>query len=99
MTQRQFLGLEYVHICSNRHIMHEAPFHTYVSYLPMAHVLELTLELFFCFGGVRLGYASPFTLTISAPGLARGQKPDIKLLRLTVICIVPLVWIGMSKEV
>ena len=50
MTQRQFLGSIRALFVLVRHIMHEAPFHTYVSYLPMAHVLELTLELFFCFG-------------------------------------------------
>nr|XP_046917028.1 LOW QUALITY PROTEIN: long chain acyl-CoA synthetase 9, chloroplastic-like [Dermatophagoides farinae] len=99
MTQRQFLGSIRALFVLVRHIIHEAPFHTYISYLPMAHVLELTLEVFFCVGGVRLGYASPFTLTDSAPGLARGQKPDIKLLRPTVMTTVPLVLDRIIKEV
>lgn len=50
MTQRQFLGSIRALFVLVRHIIHEAPFHTYISYLPMAHVLELTLEVFFCVG-------------------------------------------------
>lgn len=50
-------------------------------------------KFFFVFfaGGVKIGYASPFTLTDSAPGLVPGQKCDIKLLKPTVITAVPLV--------
>ncbi|KAI2808186.1 Long-chain-fatty-acid--CoA ligase 4 [Blomia tropicalis] len=80
-------------------IIDEAPIHRYISYLPMAHVLELTVESFFFFGGVEIGYASPFTLTDSAPGLASDQKCDIKLLKPTVITAVPLVLDRILKEV
>lgn len=65
----------------------------------MAHVMELTLEIFFFVGGARLGYASPFTLTDSAPGLCAGQVPDIKLLKPNVMTAVPLVMDRIIKEV
>ena len=50
-------------------------------------------------GGVKIGYASPFTLTDSAPGLAPGQKCDLKLLKPTVMTTVPLVLDRILKEV
>jgi long-chain acyl-CoA synthetase len=50
-------------------------------------------------GGVKIGYGSPFTLTDSAPGLVRGQKCDIKLLRPTCITTVPLVLDRIRKEI
>ena len=50
-------------------------------------------------GGVKIGYGSPFTLTDSAPGLAPGQKCDLKLLRPTVMTTVPLVLDRILKEV
>ena len=50
-------------------------------------------------GGAKLGYASPLTLTNSAPGLDMGQKCDIKLLRPTVMTTVPLVLDRILKEV
>ncbi|XP_054159257.1 long-chain-fatty-acid--CoA ligase 4-like [Oppia nitens] len=73
--------------------------HTYIAFLPLAHVLELTIEFFLFYGGVRIGYASPFTLTDSAPGLAAGQKCDIKLLKPTAMTTVPLVLDRILKEV
>ena len=76
-----------------------APDHTYIAYLPMAHVLELTIELFLFFGGVRIGYGSPFTLTDSAPGLAKRVPSDMKLLSPTVMTCVPLVLDRILKEV
>jgi len=76
-----------------------APDQTYIAYLPMAHVLELTVELFLYFGGVRIGYGSPFTLTDSAPGLAKKVPSDMKLLSPTVMTCVPLVLDRILKEV
>ena len=36
---------------------------TYIGYLPLAHVLELSAELSCLFKGVRIGYSSPQTLS------------------------------------
>lgn len=50
-------------------------------------------------GGVRLGYASPFTLTDTAPGLCHGEKSDIRLLKPTIMITVPLVLERIVKEI
>ena len=55
-----------------RDVLMDGPNHTYIAYLPQAHILEATLELFLFLGGVKLGFATPFTLNESAPGLAEG---------------------------
>ncbi|CAG2179024.1 unnamed protein product, partial [Oppiella nova] len=73
--------------------------HTYVAFLPLAHILELTQEFFYFYTGIRIGYSSPFTLTDTAPGLARGQTSDIKLLKPTIMTTVPLVLDRLLKEV
>ncbi|CAG2117963.1 unnamed protein product, partial [Medioppia subpectinata] len=80
-------------------VIQESRSHIYIAFLPLAHVLELTIEFFLFYGGVRIGYASPFTLTDSAPGLVKGQKCDIKLLKPTVMTCVPLVLDRIIKEV
>ncbi|CAG2173145.1 unnamed protein product, partial [Oppiella nova] len=73
--------------------------HTYVAFLPLAHILELTQEFVYFYIGIRIGYSSPFTLTDTAPGLARGQVSDIKLLQPTIMTTVPLVLDKLLKEV
>lgn len=82
-----------------RSIIHDGPSHTYIAYLPQAHVLELCIELFLFLGGVKVGYATPFTLNESAPGLAEGVKCDLQLLKPTVMTTVPLVLDRMQKEI
>lgn len=70
----------------------------YVAYLPQAHVLEASIELIAFVGGARIGFATPFTLNESAPGLADGVKCDLKLLKPTIMTTVPLVLDRMRKE-
>ncbi|KAF7495192.1 Long-chain-fatty-acid--CoA ligase 4 [Sarcoptes scabiei] len=82
-----------------RDLMFTGPEHTYIAYLPQAHVLEMSLELFLFLGGVKIGYATPFTLNESAPGLADGEICDLKLLKPTVMTTVPLVLDRMQKEI
>lgn len=50
-------------------------------------------------GGVKIGYSTPFTLGDSAPGLARGQQSDIKILHPTIITAVPLVLDRIRNEI
>ncbi|OTF70648.1 hypothetical protein BLA29_009423, partial [Euroglyphus maynei] len=71
-----------------RDVIMTGPKHTYIAYLPQAHVLEFSIELFLFLGGVKVGYATPFTLNESAPGLAKGQICDLQLLRPTVMITV-----------
>lgn len=78
--------------------MEEPEKHIYVAYLPQAHVLEASLELIALLGGCRLGFATPFTLYESAPGLAEGEICDLKLLKPTIMTTVPLVLDRMRKE-
>ncbi|CAG2100424.1 unnamed protein product [Medioppia subpectinata] len=73
--------------------------HSYMSYLPLAHILGFTFEMFLLFGGVRIGYSSPFTLTDTSPGLAKGQLGDARLLQPTSMTAVPLVLDRILKEI
>lgn len=82
-----------------RDVIMTGPSHTYIAYLPQAHVLEFSIELFLFLGGVKVGYATPFTLNESAPGLAKGQICDLQLLKPTVMISVPLVLDRMQKEI
>ena len=67
------------------------PDECYLAYLPMAHILELNLEMMFYCAGVKVGYSSPFTLTDKSPKVPNGGKGDISLLRPTFLVAVPLV--------
>ncbi len=81
-----------------RDVILDGPNHTYIAYLPQAHILEATIELFLFIGGVKIGFATPFTLNESAPGLAYGTVCDIQLLRPTIMTTVPLVLDRIRKE-
>lgn len=82
-----------------RDVIMDGPNHTYIAYLPQAHILELSIELFLLIGGVKIGFGTPFTLNESAPGLVQGQICDLKLLKPTVMTAVPLVLDRMKKEI
>ena len=99
ITEKQIFTSIKAMYCRVRSLVNETYKHIYVAYLPTAHVMELTLELLFFLGGVRLGYASPFTLTDSAPGLAPGEISDLKLLKPTIMTAVPLVLERILKEI
>ncbi|CAG2120034.1 unnamed protein product, partial [Medioppia subpectinata] len=72
---------------------------TYMSYLPLAHILGFTFEMYLFFAGARIGYSSAQTLTDSSPGLASGQSGDVTLLRPTSMTAVPLVMDRLLKQI
>ena len=63
----------------------------YMAYLPLAHILELNMEMMFYCAGIRVGYSSPHTLTDKSPKIIKGQKGDLALVKPTVLVAVPLV--------
>lgn len=97
-TQRQLKEAAMAMGQTVRDVILDGPNHTYIAYLPQAHILEATIELFLFLGGVKIGFATPFTLNESAPGLAEGTICDIQLLRPTIMTTVPLVLDRIRKE-
>ncbi|KAG9510695.1 Long-chain-fatty-acid--CoA ligase 4, partial [Fragariocoptes setiger] len=73
--------------------------HTYMSYLPLAHVLALVAEFFFLAHGTYIGYSSPHTLTDESTAVKRGQRGDAVILKPTVIAAVPLVLDRIRKGI
>lgn len=73
--------------------------HSYYGFLPLAHSLEMTAELF-CFGlGLPIGYGTPYTMTDSSTAIKRGQKGDLRLLQPTIIAGVPLILDRIRKTI
>lgn len=54
-----------------------------MSYLPLAHILELSAEISCLSVGMRLGYGSPITLTTGGTGLVKGCEGDLVKLQPT----------------
>lgn len=52
------------------------PKDTYIGYLPLAHVLEMTAEISCMTYGCRIGYSSPQTLSDQVIDSAVSSKPD-----------------------
>lgn len=69
---------------------------TYLAYLPLAHILEFTVEHFFMYFGAKIGYGSPRSLT---DAMVRNCKGDICELKPTVMAGVPAVWETIRKGV
>ncbi|XP_056313653.1 long-chain-fatty-acid--CoA ligase 4b [Danio aesculapii] len=72
---------------------------TIVSYLPLAHVLELTAEISCLSHGCRLGYSSPHTLTDQSSKIKKGSKGDCSVLKPTLIATVPEIMDRICKNV
>ena len=98
-TSYQFVQLLHAIVPVLAHIMGVADKHVYVANLPQAHIFEATCEFLALALGAPLGFATPFTLTDSSPGLASGTKSDMRLLRPTIMIAVPLVLERMRKEI
>ena len=65
---------------------------TYIAFLPLAHVLELTAETLFLGIGARIGYGSPLTLNDNGAKDAEGKPAgDLTKLRPTIMAAVPLI--------
>uniref|UniRef100_A0AAY5KBX1 long-chain-fatty-acid--CoA ligase n=1 Tax=Esox lucius TaxID=8010 RepID=A0AAY5KBX1_ESOLU len=63
---------------------------TYIGYLPLAHVLELSAELVCVAHGCRIGYSSPQTLADQSTKIKRGSKGDTSVLQPTLMAAVPV---------
>lgn len=73
--------------------------HTYMSYLPLAHVLALVAEFFFLAHGTFIGYSTPHTISDESTGIKRGQRGDAILLKPSVLASVPLVLDRIRKGI
>uniref|UniRef100_A0A8C1K724 long-chain-fatty-acid--CoA ligase n=1 Tax=Cyprinus carpio TaxID=7962 RepID=A0A8C1K724_CYPCA len=72
---------------------------TYIAYLPLAHVLELTAEISCVSHGCRLGYSSPHTLTDQSSKIKSGGKGDCSVLKPTPHAAVPEIMDRICKNV
>ncbi|XP_062275076.1 long-chain-fatty-acid--CoA ligase 3a isoform X1 [Scomber scombrus] len=72
---------------------------TYIGYLPLAHVLELSAELVCVAHGCRIGYSSPQTLSDQSTKIKKGSKGDTSLLQPTLMAAVPEIMDRIYKNV
>lgn len=63
----------------------------YLGYLPLAHIMELFIEVSMLSQGAAIGFGSPQTLTDSGVKLAAGQQGDAPLLKPTLLVFAPAV--------
>ncbi|XP_043926225.1 long-chain-fatty-acid--CoA ligase 3 isoform X2 [Protopterus annectens] len=72
---------------------------TYIGYLPLAHVLELSAELTCLSHGGRVGYSSPQTLADQSTKIKKGSKGDASVLKPTLMAAVPEIMDRIYKNV
>ncbi|MEE6513006.1 hypothetical protein FKM82_020429 [Ascaphus truei] len=72
---------------------------TYIGYLPLAHVLELSAELVCLSIGCRIGYSSPQTLSDQSTKIKKGSKGDASELQPTLMAAVPEIMDRIYKNV
>ncbi|XP_061684160.1 long-chain-fatty-acid--CoA ligase 3a [Syngnathoides biaculeatus] len=72
---------------------------TYIGYLPLAHVLELSAELVCISHGCRIGYSSPQTLSDQSTKIKKGTKGDVSVLQPTLMAAVPEIMDRIYKNV
>ncbi|XP_078694034.1 long-chain-fatty-acid--CoA ligase 4-like isoform X1 [Branchiostoma floridae x Branchiostoma belcheri] len=75
------------------------PKDTYIGYLPLAHVLELSAEISCLAFGTPIGYSSPLTLSDQSSKIKRGSKGDASVLRPTLMAAVPVIMDRIYKTV
>lgn len=75
------------------------PNDTYIAYLPLAHVLEMTAEISCVTYGCRIGYSSPQTLSDQSTKIKKGSKGDCSVLRPTLMAAVPEIMDRINKNV
>jgi long-chain acyl-CoA synthetase len=63
----------------------------FIGFLPLAHSFELLVECTCMLAGVPIGYSTPLTLIDSSPKIMIGGSGDAKILKPTVMTIVPLI--------
>jgi long-chain acyl-CoA synthetase len=57
----------------------------YLAYLPLAHIMELIVEIVILSMGLKMGYGSPHTLTDTGVKLQKGCSGDAVVLRPTIM--------------
>uniref|UniRef100_A0A8B9J4Z0 long-chain-fatty-acid--CoA ligase n=1 Tax=Astyanax mexicanus TaxID=7994 RepID=A0A8B9J4Z0_ASTMX len=72
---------------------------TYIAYLPLAHVLELSAEMVCVAYGCRIGYSSPQTLADQSTKIKKGSKGDTSVLQPTLMAAVPEIMDRIYKNV
>jgi long-chain acyl-CoA synthetase len=72
---------------------------SYIAFLPLAHVLELSCEIVCMLNGISIGYSTPQTLTDNATAIKKGHKGDLRVLKPTIMASVPIVLERLSKTV
>ncbi|XP_005998252.1 long-chain-fatty-acid--CoA ligase 4 isoform X1 [Latimeria chalumnae] len=75
------------------------PKDTYIGYLPLAHVLEMTAEISCIAYGCRIGYSSPQTLSDQSTKIKKGSKGDCTVLKPTLMAAVPEIMDRIYKNV
>lgn len=63
----------------------------FLAYLPLAHVMELTIEMWLLSTGASMGYGSPHTLTDTGVKLQKGCRGDAPTLKPTAMLFAPAV--------
>jgi len=71
----------------------------YLAFLPLAHIMELVVQISVLTCGAQVFYSSPTTLTSSSPKIAPGTEGDSRLARPTRMTCVPLVLDKVIKSV
>ncbi|XP_026872674.2 long-chain-fatty-acid--CoA ligase 4 [Electrophorus electricus] len=72
---------------------------TYIAYLPLAHVLEMTAEISCVTYGCKIGYSSPQTLSDQSTKIKKGSKGDCSVLKPTLMAAVPEIMDRINKNV
>lgn len=75
------------------------PNDTYIAYLPLAHVLEMTAEISCVTYGCRIGYSSPQTLSDQSTKIKKGSKGDSSVLKPTLMAAVPEIMDRINRNV
>ncbi|KAJ8604235.1 hypothetical protein CTAYLR_009222 [Chrysophaeum taylorii] len=78
-------------ISVKNHLPYFKPDDVHCAYLPLAHIMELMIELWFLHIGASMGYGSPQTLTDTGVKLQTGCRGDTPLLRPTAMIFAPAV--------
>lgn len=71
----------------------------YISFLPLAHVMELSTEAALMVMGVGICYSSPFTLSNNSPKVKAGTLGDARVAQPTAMSAVPLILDRIIKGV
>lgn len=71
----------------------------YLSYLPLAHILELELHVSCLFLGIAVAYSSAQTMLDNSTAIKAGQKGDLRALKPTIVPCVPIILERINKSV